>query len=95
MKQTIEIDVPEGHEIESVKLCPEAFGDKSGLNRLAIVKIKKKEPEYIEVREYIFKNDNVAMLGILNKSAIHTTGDIEEMEGFVSWRDQDWRKVEI
>jgi hypothetical protein len=52
MKQTIEVEgLPEGSEIELIEIMPSGFGDKSGNNLMAMVKLKKIQPRRIVLEE--------------------------------------------
>jgi len=51
-KQTIEVEgLPEGREIELVEIMPSGFGDKSGNNLIATVKLKEIQPLRIVLEE--------------------------------------------
>ena len=50
--QTIEVEgLPEGREIELVEIMPSGFGDKSGNNLIATVKLKEIQPLRIVLEE--------------------------------------------
>lgn len=89
-KQTIEIDVPEGCEVDY--LIPLWSYRETQDVRLFF---KKKEPEYIEVREYLFTNwDGIARHNSAQKGHSDLLA-IEHSTDFIRWIDKDWRKVEI
>lgn len=85
-KQTIEIDVPEGYEIGEIQ----RIGDTHSL-----IYFKKKEPEYIEVREFLARAYDGVVVHYSAQKGISNTKSIEESTSFIRWIDQDWRKVEI
>ena len=87
-KQTIEIDVPEGYEV----VDPASHfidGD------CYIMHIKKKEHEFIEVREYFLKCDGIVKKGVINKTDSYGAENVESLPDFFKWIDEDWRKVDI
>ena len=91
MKQTIEIDVPDGYD---PVITP--FSDTYGNPATVLINFKKKEPEFIDVREYIAKAQcGEFYMDVLNKIQKLTPEEIESCESFVRWIDQTWRKVEI
>ena len=96
-KQTIEIDVPEGYELVQVNnqyhdIDPITSEEK--LKRL--LAIKKKEPEYLEVREYLHSGSNGYVLhNSIQKNLHQKASDIESLPGFIRWVDDDWRKIYI
>lgn len=98
MKQTIEIDVPDGYEIDFADLYEGVFEDKSGAGaKRAYVQFKKKDPEYIECRSYLYRNLAT------KKIVIETTQSIDEeaikhyekSKGFIRWVDKEPRKIYI
>lgn len=94
-KQTIEIDVPDGYDIDNVLLCTSLMSD-DNRDQFYRVQFKNKEPEFIEVREFLRKTYD----GILHADSItnghHCTPDeAEKLVSFIKWIDKDWRKVEI
>ena len=59
-KQTIEIDVPEGYEIDLISK-PALNPGKEIPHFDITVYLKEKEPEFIEVREYLAKVDDIGI----------------------------------
>lgn len=89
-KQTIEIDVPDGWEFDSTHTT--IFDNEPDV----LVFLKKKEPEFIEVREYLYRG----VLGQVICSSIQKNLDQEiatigSSPNFIKWIDQDWRKIYI
>lgn len=94
-KQTIEIDVPDGHDIDNVLLCTSLMGD-DNRDQFYRVQFKKKEPEYLEVREYLHSGSNGYVLhNSIQKNLHQKASDIESLPGFIRWVDDDWRKIYI
>lgn len=60
MRQMIEIDVPDGYDIDNVLLCTSLMGD-DNRDQFYRVQFKKKGPEFIEVREYLAKVDAIGV----------------------------------
>lgn len=86
-KQTIEIDVPEGYEIGEIQ----RIGDTHSL-----IYFKKKEPKYIEVREYLFiYGDGHILIGTVQKDLGDDAATRESSPHFIRWIDNDWRKIYI
>lgn len=87
MKQTIEIDVLEGYKIGEIQKLA---------NPGVIIYFEKKEPEFIEVREFLFRSrqGSCVMVGVAQKG-FESIEDREADKSFIKWIDQDWRKVEI
>lgn len=96
-KQTIEIEVPEGEEVDLVLNF--SSGDYPALKSHALITFKKKEPEFIEVREYLMHRSNGKIaLGVVNNepgSLFDDPDQVQTHESFIKWIDKDWRKVEI
>lgn len=94
-KQTIEIDVPEGYEQIPV-YCPPATAISE--DEIAVtVYFKKKEPEFIEVREYFAMCGKALTVGvtIIGCPKHSQPEEIEKYGNFVRWIDKEPRKVEI
>ena len=90
-KQQIEIDVPEGYEVERVGTLS-CYDDK----KYKCVYFKPKQPEFIEVREYLVKTVcNRFILESVTKNLTRSPEQAELSPGFLKWLDHDWRKVEI
>lgn len=92
-KQTIEIDVPDGYEFSSAFPCTDANGE---FTERILVTLKKKEPEYFEVREFLFRSrlGGGVIVGVAQKG-LESIKDREADKSFIKWVDSDWRKVEI
>lgn len=87
MKQMIEIDVPEGYEFAEAQ----RIGD-----RHSLIHFKKKEPEFIEVRDYLSKcHDGTLIKMTLNSYEFDIAKGIESQSTFIRWIDNEPRKVEI
>lgn len=88
-KQTIEIDVPEGRKI---RVSQTDYVDFIQVN----IYLEKKEPELIEVRDYLFmsKLGHGVMAGVAQRN-MESLEEIETDMDFIKWIDKDWRKVEI
>lgn len=88
-EQMIKIDVPEGCKIS---VSQTNYADFIQVN----IYLEEKEPQYIEVREYLMKDGGGR---IYHNSTTRDWGnapaDVERSKFFVRWLDQDWRKVEI
>lgn len=89
-KQTIEIDVPEGYEIVNQIINT----PKCHVLPVNFI-LGKKDPEYIEVREFLGRAYDGVVVHYSAQKGISNTKDIEESTSFIRWIDQDWRKVEI
>lgn len=90
-KQTIEIDVPDGCEVDY--LIPLWSYRETQDVRLFF---KKKESEYLEVREFIARKQSGKIYVDSITRWYHCTPEkAEKLPGFVKWVDSDWRKVEI
>lgn len=92
MKQKIEIDVPDGFEVTDTS-CWMANMQTNTL--ILALPIKKKEPEYIEVREYLITTHGGVTVHHSAQKGISSIKLIEESTNFTRWIDKDWRKVEI
>lgn len=93
MKQQIEIDVPDGFEVDSVVSLCSLYEDEAEDIR---VFFKKKQPEFIEVRTYLYKNSTgLVPASICKDERYNNPGKIEGMQDFVKWLDPDWRQVEV
>ena len=90
MKQMIEIDVPEGREVDYV-IPLYSYG----LTQDVRIFLKKKEPEYIEVREYLITTHDGVTVHHSAQKGTSNIKLIEESTNFMRWIDKDWRKVEI
>lgn len=89
-KQMIEIDVPEGMEIDTVhEVLPSRFSCDY------TVQFKKKEPKYIEVREYLITTHDGVTVHHSAQKGISNIKLIEESTNFMRWIDKDWRNVKI
>lgn len=53
-----------------------------------------KEPQYIEVRDYLILRGNTTYKRTLNKG-VSTVEEIEKLPVFSRWLDDDWRLIEI
>lgn len=94
-KQTIEIDVPDEYDIDNVLLCTSLMCD-DNRDQFYRVQFKKKEPEYIEVREFLSKKrDGRLYLDSITNGHHCTPEEAEKLPGFVRWIDDDWRKIYI
>ena len=95
MKQTIEIDVPEGMEF----VCfaeGSVLSDETGIVQHYTALFKRKEPEFIEVRSCIVRCEgDVLTYRSVQKGFSYTPEHMESSLIFVKWVDKDWRKVEI
>ena len=90
MKQMIEIDVPDGYEFSSEFQGTDENGN---FAERIIVILKKKEPKYIEVREYLYVNlVGDSLVGVHNRMGL--PDDERLPRGAIRWLG-DWRKVEI
>lgn len=86
MKQMIEIDVPDGREVDKItEVCGTGV----------YILFKKKEPEFIEIRAYLVKTDYDGLVYCSVQKWWDTPELAAKHESFVKWLDQDWRKVEI
>lgn len=96
-KQTIEIDVPEGYELVQVNNQYYDIDPMTGEETLELlIAIREKEPEFIEVREYLHKGSNGYILhNSIQKNLHQKAADIEALPHFIKWIDQDWRKIYI
>lgn len=93
-KQTIEIDVPEGYEIDLISKS--ALNPGKEIPHFDItVYLKKKGPEFIEVREYLHRSDIYVLHNSIQKDLHQKASDIESLPGFIRWIDEDWRKIYI
>lgn len=92
-KQTIEIDVPEGYEVDYHSQGGQYYTtDGSSID--ITVNLKQKEREYIEVREYLHKGSNGYVLhNSIQKNLYQKASDIESLPHFIKWLDDDWRKI--
>lgn len=88
MKQTIEIDVPDGYELNVFyhQFCVEELG-------VIEYRFKKKEPEFIEVRDYLCKSVSGNYL-IVTKNKLGFLDDEKLPPDAIKWLG-DWRKVQI
>lgn len=96
-KQTIEIDVPEGYELVQVNNQYRDTDPVTGEETLELIlAIRKKEPEFIEVREYLFTGwaGNI-LLETIQKDLGDNAATIESSPHFIRWIDNDWRKIYI
>lgn len=60
------------------------------------VYLKKKEPEYLEVREYLHNGSYGYVLhNSIQKNLHQKASDIESLPHFIKWLDDDWRKIYI
>lgn len=92
MKQQIEIDVPDGYEVKLIEVRPFVTGG-HGCN--LTVAFLKKQPEFIEVREYLMCTvDGRVIWGRVVKGVL-TPENVEGWSHFIKWLDPDWRKVEV
>lgn len=94
-KQTIEIDVPEGYEIDLISKSALNPGKEIPYFDITVY-LKKKEPEFIEVREYLYRG----VLGQVICSSIQKNLDQEiatigSSPNFIKWLDEDWRKIYV
>lgn len=98
MKQQIEIDVPDEYDIHTI--------DESDLqNRLLTgepcmtvsILLKKKEPEFIEVRNYLAMCGKNLTVGatVIGCPKHSQPEEIEKYGNFVRWIDKEPRRVEI
>lgn len=96
MKQTIEIDVPDGYDIDNVLLRTSLMSD-DNRDQFYRVQSKKKEPEYLEVRDYLaFDYKGIPVKLTLNTDELHLAGAIESDDRvFIRWIDKEPRRVEI
>lgn len=87
-KQTIEIDVPEGMDISEIGFTS---------TPAVVIHFKKKEPEFIEIRTYLYKNSTGIVPASICASdgRYRTPSKIESEPDFHSWVDLNWRKVKI
>ena len=89
MKKTIEIDVPDGYEIAGK--CGTYDYDKK--TWWVTINFKKKEPKFVEVRDYLVKFGNRVELRVILREDYHVARvDLDSY--FIRWTS-DWRKVEI
>lgn len=99
MKQTIEIDVPDGMEIFNVHESDVNVTEKIPQYHSKIINItfKKKEPEFIEVLEYLAMcgKDLTVGVTIIGCPKHSQPEEIEKYGNFVRWIDKEPRKVEI
>lgn len=88
MKQQIEIDVPDGWEIDEV--LPHKNIEAAGFFQ---VYLKKKDPEFIEVRDYLIDQhgEQIIMCHMKGHREVHET---EKLTNFIKWLG-NWRKVQI
>ena len=93
-KQTIEIDVPEGYEIDFIAKSASPQGKEIPYLDITVYFIKK-EPEFIEVREYLHRSDIYVLHNSIQKDLHQKASDIESLPGFIRWIDEDWRKIYI
>lgn len=91
-KQMIEIDVPDGYEFNSEFPGTDENGD---FAERIIVILKKKEPKFIEVRDYLITTHDGITIHVSAQKGISDIKAIEEHIDFTRWIDHDWRKVEI
>lgn len=93
-KQTIEIDVPDGYElIKPATYIKDCYGSDA---IIIIAELKKKEPKFIEVRSFLWKDqDGNIHPKILTKMEHDAIGYLEKIELFIKWIDDDWRKVYV
>jgi len=96
-KQTIEIDVPKCYELVQVNNQYRINDPVTGEETLELIlAIRKKEHEFIEVREYLNKGSNGYILhNSIQKNLHQKAADIESLPGFIKWLDEDWRKIYI
>lgn len=96
-KQTIEIDVPEGYELVQVNNQYRSNDPVTGEETLELIlAIRKKEPEFIEVREYLHKGRQGYVLhNSIQRNFGPDAASIESMPHFITWLDDDWRKIYI
>lgn len=97
IKQTIEIDVPEGYELVQVNSQYYDIDPMPGEETLELlIAIREKEPKYIDVREYLFTGGagNI-LLGTVQKDLKGNAATIESSPHFIRWIDNDWRKIYI
>lgn len=107
MKQMIEIDVPDGCEVKEIRIVDPTICefDSRHCNYkpclsfgrfIAEVFVVKKEPEFIEVREYFTRDLRGKPIKItLNAKDFDRANCIESDSDFIRWIDKDPRKVEI
>ena len=88
MKRTIEIDVPDGYEPVIT-----TFNDIYGNPYTTLINYKKKEPAFIEVRDYLTDRYGEKNIFCHIKGSC-PTDHVEKTSTFVKWLG-DWRKVEI
>ena len=91
-KKLIEIDEPEGYEVESIGML-NCYDDK----KYKCVYFKPKQPEFIEVREYLLRCPFTHRIvpAILKKDDSAIIAELESLSSFYKWIDPDWRRVEI
>lgn len=95
-KQTIEIDVPKGYELVQVNNQYRIIDPVTGEETLELVlAIRKKEPEFIEVREYLHRSGLYVLHNSIQKDLHQKASAIESLPGFIRWIDDDWRKIYI
>ena len=94
-KQTIEIDVPEGYEIDLISKSTLNPGKEIPYFDITVY-LKKEELKYIEVREYLFiYGDGHILIGTVQKDLGDDAATRESSPHFIRWIDNDWRKIYI
>jgi len=91
-KQMIEIDVPEGSEIDIIARECDSFGRHSYTQII----FKKKEPEFIEVKECLVRLDDGKYKAVtIVKGSPLPAEHMGQDRSFHRWVDTSWRKVYI
>lgn len=96
MQQQIKIDVPDDTEVDTSQRLQYACNPfhKQGYIDIRVY-LKGKEPEYIEVRDYLYQDENGDYEpGVLRIQSTFDENTTESFSGFVRWLGPK-RKVEI
>ena len=87
--------MPEGYEIDLVSKSALNPGKEIPYFDITVY-LKKKEPKFIEVREYLHKGSHGYVLhNSIQKNLGQKAADIEALSHFIKWLDEDWRKIYI
>lgn len=86
----IEVDIPGGMEVDYFTQSPGA--------RTAKLHLKEREPEFIEVRDFLIKfgtGTGTIVPGVIVKGYGDSAEQAEADPRFLRWVDKDWRRVYI
>ena len=89
-KQQIEINVPEGMEVNDIEIIND-LGSTMDIR----VHLKKGESKSIEIRDYLCRLVDGRIVAATVTKEFGTVEQVESNPYFLKWIDHDWRKVEV